>query len=116
MKAQVAITSGVLTLFTIVPAACADTYSSTTTTTEQSAPITEYRTIERPTAVTEYRTTTLQQAAPLTEMRTTTVESSPATVVRETPVYVEPSQSTTTIIKERRRHHHLLKLPFVSVD
>jgi hypothetical protein len=96
---------GVLSLvaFVVTPAN-ADTYSSTTTT--EQAPSTEYR------------TTTVERAAPVTEVRTTTVESAPSTttVVRETPIYVEPSQNTTTIIKEKKKHHHLIKVPFMSVD
>ena len=98
---------GVLSVFALIALpAYADSYSSTTTTTEQAAPLTEVR------------TTTVERAAPVTEVRTTTIESAPTstTVVRETPVYVTPSQNTTTIIKEKRKHHHLLKVPFMTVD
>jgi len=98
------ITIGVLSVLAFaVPAVKADEYTSTTTTTQQVAP------------VTEYRTTTVERAAPVTEVRTTTVESAP-TVVRETPIYVEPSRNTTVIVKDKRKHHHLLKVPFMTVD
>jgi hypothetical protein len=89
MKGQAVITLGVLSLFAmVVPAANADTYSTTTTSTEGLAPV--------------------------TEVRTTTLESAPVTVVRETPVYIEPSHTTTII--EKKKHHHLISLPFVKVD
>jgi hypothetical protein len=110
MKAKIALTIGALSLIALAgPAAYADSYSTTTMTTEQAAPITEYRTISAPS---EYRTTTVERSAPVTEVRTTTVQSAPVIV---SPVYIEPARSTTTIIKERR-HHHLIKVPFATVD
>ena len=111
MKAKIALTLGALSLIAVaVPAVYADSYTTTTTSTEQAAPITEYRTISAPS---EYRSTTIERSAPaVTEVRTTTVESAPVVV---SPVYIEPSHNTTTIIKERK-HHHLIKVPFVTVD
>jgi hypothetical protein len=110
MKAKIALTLGALSLIAVaVPAVYADSYSTTTMSTEQVAPITEYRTISAPS---EYRSTTIERSAPISEVRTTTVESAPVVV---SPVYIEPSRNTTTIIKERK-HHHLIKVPFVTVD
>jgi len=88
MKGQTIITLGVLSLFAmVVPAANADTYSTTTKT---------------------------EDLTPMTETHTTTIDSAPVTVVRETPIYIEPS---TTIIETRKQQsHHLLSLPFVRVD
>ncbi len=91
-----------------VPAALADSYSTTTTTTEHLPPITEYQTV----APVQVQTTTIERTAPVTEVRTTTIERSP---VVTTPVYITPGQSTVTVIKERRQHH-LIKAPFVYVD
>lgn len=62
------------------PAVNADTYSSVTTT-EQSMPLTETRTIE---------------SAPLT------------TVIREQPVIINQPANREVVIVKRHRHHHLI--------
>jgi hypothetical protein len=117
MKAQI-ITFSILSVFAVTgQAATADSYSSTTTTRELTAPVSQYRTttIEQAAPLNAVRTMTIEQAAPLTEVRTTTVEN-PVTVVRETPVFIQPSNSTVTVIKDKRKHHHLIKVPFMSID
>ncbi|HEY9713530.1 MAG TPA: hypothetical protein V6C72_08665 [Chroococcales cyanobacterium] len=71
-------------------------------------------------AYADYSSVTTETTEPLSsEVRTTTVESTPTTVIHETaPVVVSPTpavENNTTVIKDKRNHHHLLKLPFVSV-
>lgn len=74
------------------PAAHADSYSSVTTTTEASQPITEVR-----------------------EVRTTTEEIAPSTttVIREQPVIVQPANSEVIVVKQH--HHHLIHVGPVKV-
>jgi hypothetical protein len=46
---------------------------------------------------------------------TTTVQSEPSTtVIKESPVYVAPSETQTTIV-DKRKKHHLISAPFVKV-
>ena len=56
------------------------------------------------------------ESSPATVTESTTVhESVPSTiVVKETPVYVSPTESNTTIV-DKRKKHHLISLPFVHV-
>lgn len=95
MKLQVLFALGAVFFVGVcAPAVKADSYSSVTTTTQESLPVSD-----------------------VTGSYTTTVEAvpTPVTVIREQPVIISQPASPEIVVVKEHRHHHLINLGLVKV-